>query len=85
MMPGTLFRLSEFFVLRKHRRHGFGRRAALALFGQFRGKWQLSVLPGNEPAICFWRTIIDEYPWGLYQEGKNSNDVLYVFATDQER
>jgi predicted acetyltransferase len=40
--PGIRFRLSEFFVLRKYRRCGIGRGAALALFEQFRGKWQLS-------------------------------------------
>ena len=85
MMPGIRFRLSEFFVLRKYRRCGFGRRAALTLLDQFRGRWQLSVLPRNEPAICFWRTIITEYPGGICQEATNSSDVLYVFDTDQDR
>jgi predicted acetyltransferase len=85
LMPGIGFRLSEFFVLRHHRRHGFGLQAAFALFGRFCGKWQLTVLPRNKPAICFWDRIISEYPGGLYPDGKNSSDVLYVFNTNQDR
>jgi predicted acetyltransferase len=77
--PGIRFRLSEFFVLRKYRRCGIGRRAALALFDQFRGSWQLSVLPRNKPAICFWDQVTGEYPGGGCQETKRSGDVVYVF------
>jgi predicted acetyltransferase len=85
LKPGIRYRLSEFFVLRKYRRCGFGRRSALALLDQFRGRWQLSVLPGNGPAMCFWRTIMAEYPGSICQEKTKSSDVLYLFDTDQYR
>ena len=47
MQPGMDFRMSEFFVLRKHRGRGIGRRAVFALFDRFRGKWEISELARN--------------------------------------
>jgi predicted acetyltransferase len=85
LMPGIRYRLSEFFVLRKYRRCGFGRRSALALLDQFRGRWQLSVLPRNRPGICFWRTIMADYPGSICQQATKSSDVLYLFDTGQNR
>ncbi|SRR6266849_1228731 len=58
MQPGIDFRVSEFFVLRRYRRNGIGRRAAFALFDQFGGKWEIAELPSNTPAISFWRRVI---------------------------
>ncbi len=85
LMPGIRYRLPEFFVLRKYRRCGLGRRSGLALLDQFRGRWQLSVLPRNGPAICFWRSILADYPGGLCPEATESGDVLYLFDTGQDR
>src|SRR5882672_9248190 len=42
MEPGTDFRMSEFFVLRRSRRNGIGHRAVFALFEHFGGKWEIS-------------------------------------------
>jgi predicted acetyltransferase len=58
IMPGCGFRLAEFFVLKRYRRTGIGRRAAQALFDRFRGRWQLSVFARNAPAIAFWRGVL---------------------------
>jgi predicted acetyltransferase len=85
LMPGIRFRVSEFFVLRKYRRSGIGRRAAMALFDRFQGRWQLSVLPRNGPAICFWRKVINEYPGGLCTETSKAGDIFYIFDTGQDR
>jgi predicted acetyltransferase len=79
MMPGIHFRVSEFFVLKMYRRKGFGRHAALALFTQFNGRWQLSVLVRNTPAIQFWRSIIAEHTRGDFQEEKDTMEIVYVF------
>ncbi|HEX7152002.1 MAG TPA: GNAT family N-acetyltransferase [Thermoanaerobaculia bacterium] len=51
-------RLSEFFILRAHRRSGIGTRAAKAVFAAFDGVWELYELPRNEAAIRFWRGVI---------------------------
>ncbi|MGH7899432.1 MAG: GNAT family N-acetyltransferase, partial [Candidatus Binatia bacterium] len=76
--PGASFRLSEFFVLRKYRRGGVGRRAAFALFGRFRGRWQLSVLARNASAIRFWRRVIREFCGG-YEETAGAAEIVYRF------
>lgn len=81
LMPGIRFMVSEFFVLRRFRRSGIGKRAALALFNRFQGRWQLSVLPRNRPAICFWRVVINEYSRGDYQETSKAGDIFYLFET----
>ncbi|MEM8755446.1 MAG: GNAT family N-acetyltransferase, partial [Pseudomonadota bacterium] len=46
--------VAEFFVLRKHRRVGFGAEAAEALIGSRPGRWEVAVADYNEPAKAFW-------------------------------
>jgi predicted acetyltransferase len=81
MQPGMDFRMSEFFVLRKHRRSGIGQRAVFALFDRFRGTWQISELVRNIPAIRFWRRVIGAYTSGRYEEATNGADVQQIVDT----
>jgi len=60
--------MAEFFVLRRYRRHGVGTRAALALFGRFRGRWEVRQLPANASASRFWRAVIAAHTGGRYTE-----------------
>jgi predicted acetyltransferase len=50
--------MAEFFVMRKYRRQGVGRRAACALFAMFPGEWQVRQLASNAAATAFWRSVI---------------------------
>ena len=50
--------VAEFFVMRKYRRQGVGRRAACALFAMFPGEWQVRQLASNAAATAFWRSVI---------------------------
>lgn len=50
--------VSEFFVMRRFRRSGVGREAALQLFRKYPGEWQLRQLASNPSATSFWRSII---------------------------
>lgn len=68
MTRGRDFRMSEFFILRGERRRGLGRRAARAVFDRFRGVWEVSQLPANRPAIAFWRSVIQDYTGGAFQD-----------------
>ena len=52
------YSMSEFFVLRRHRRRGVGQQAAHALFRRFPGPWRVRQTPGNEPATSFWRAVV---------------------------
>nr|WP_283771293.1 GNAT family N-acetyltransferase [Paenibacillus sp. J45TS6] len=59
--------LSHFFILRKFRRMGVGRKAAISLFKGSKGVWELCQLEGNIPAQKFWDQIIDEVSYGEVQ------------------
>lgn len=50
--------VSEFFVVRHHRRHGVGLRAAVAMFGRHPGRWVLAFDANNGPAAAFWPTVV---------------------------
>lgn len=50
--------MTEFFVMRKYRRNGVGRAAALILFNLFPGEWQIRQLAANRSATKFWRSVI---------------------------
>jgi predicted acetyltransferase len=67
-LPGNEQSISEFFVLRKYRRHGVGSQAARAIFDRFPGKWEVQQEQANEPAQHFWRQVIADYTGGNYNE-----------------
>lgn len=52
--------VAEFFVLRKHRRGGVGRAAALAAIRPRPGQWELAVARRNTAALPFWRAVVAE-------------------------
>jgi len=81
VQPGMDFRLSEFFILRRHRRSGIGRRAVFTLFDRFRGMWEISELARNATAIRFWRCVIGEYSGGRYQETVGLGEVRQIVDT----
>lgn len=58
---GTAKSISEFFVMRKYRRLGVGKRAALMIFDRFPGRWEVDQHGDNEPSKVFWEAIIAEY------------------------
>jgi predicted acetyltransferase len=60
--------MAEFFVLRRYRRRGLGRRAARDLFDRFPGRWEVGELRANAGAVAFWRRVIDEYTGGRFSE-----------------
>jgi predicted acetyltransferase len=50
--------MAEFFVARKHRRAGIGRRAAAMIFDRLPGIWEVAVARKNVSALAFWRRTI---------------------------
>jgi predicted acetyltransferase len=50
--------MAEFFILRKHRGRGVGRRAAEIIFSQQPGLWEVAVARNNSQAREFWRNTI---------------------------
>jgi predicted acetyltransferase len=60
--------ISEFFILRRHRRQGIGGEVARRMFDTFSGKWEVTQLTSNVEAQKFWRRVIGEYTGGRYEE-----------------
>ncbi len=60
--------IAEFFVMRKYRRQGVGKRAALAVFDRLPGKWEVQQMSTNRPAQEFWRSTIGAYTGGRFTE-----------------
>lgn len=58
--------ITEFFVLRKFRRQGIGRKVARQIFDMFPGQWSIYQEEENLPAQSFWRKVIAEYTQGAY-------------------
>jgi len=75
-------KINEFFVMKMYRRRGVGSYAATAAFNMFKGKWEVTHLPHNIPAKCFWKSVIMKYTNGACQEcGSESNEWM-GFAFD---
>jgi len=54
--------MAEFFVARKHRRHGVGRAAARQIFALYPGRWEVAVVERNAAAQAFWPRAITAAP-----------------------
>ena len=65
--PGT-WDVAEFFVMRPYRRKGVGSHAALRIFDQFRGHWEVRQARANVAATTFWRAVIARHTGGRYSE-----------------
>lgn len=58
--------IAEFFVMKKYRRRGVGKAAAVKIFDMFSGGWEVSQWLNNLPARKFWEKVVDEYTNGKY-------------------
>ncbi len=50
--------VAEFFVMRRHRRLGVGRRAARLLWRRLPGRWTVRVAEGNRGGLAFWGEVL---------------------------
>lgn len=79
--------MAEFFVLRRHRRHGLGVAAAHAAWQRHPGRWEIRVMEHNTAALGFWQRAVETYlhapvePASVDVPGKGKRYVL-AFSTD---
>jgi predicted acetyltransferase len=62
--------VAEFFVMRRYRRSGVGRRAAFLIWKHFPGRWTVRVSEGNRGALEFWSGVIGEFTGGAVSESQ---------------
>ena len=60
--------LTDFFILRRYRKRGVGEHVARVLFDTFLGQWEVRVMAANLRATVFWRTVINRYTHGQFEE-----------------
>ena len=60
--------MAEFFIMRRHRRHGAATAVAVRVFDMFPGPWELRVMRANEPAQAFWRRVAADYTGANFEE-----------------
>jgi predicted acetyltransferase len=63
--------VTEFFVLRRYRGSGVGRRAAALLWQRLPGRWLVRVSERNSAALPFWRSVIADFTSGAAIESEH--------------
>ena len=78
--------VSEFFVVRRHRRQGVGRAFANHLWNARPGAWLVRVLHANAPALPFWRRTVSDYSGGAFhEEARTVDDQPWSYFTFDSR
>jgi len=54
--------MAEFFVARKHRRHGVASEAVRQILAAYPGRWEVAVVARNTGALAFWPRAIAAAP-----------------------
>jgi predicted acetyltransferase len=76
------YRMAEFYVARRARRHGIGREAAELIFNRFDGRWEIVEFVRNQGAVAFWRNIVGKYTQGHFQEVVLQGEVRHTFRSE---
>lgn len=58
--------IAEFFVMKKYRKKGVGKEAAIRIFDMFPGGWEIAWWTANLPAQNFWGKVVESYTNGKY-------------------
>ncbi len=73
----TVWDMAEFFIVRRHRRHGIGTAVAHQVWRQFPGPWEVRVMDANRSARLFWQRAIalfagkEIYPGMFEKDGQH--------------
>jgi len=82
--PGNTRAIVEFFVVRKYRGLGVGRKAAIDIMSQCPARWEIRVIQENQAAEAFWESLLNTaWPIG-YQRAMLNNKEWHgpIFSVD---
>lgn len=81
----TVWDISEFFIMKKYKRYGIGTAAALKVWEQFKGSWQIRVLVSNHIACLFWLQAIKKFTLATPIKNeiviKDEKWIIYAFES----
>ncbi|MBY0217755.1 GNAT family N-acetyltransferase [Paenibacillus illinoisensis] len=80
--PDPTHVIYDFLIISKYRRRGLGKLAAVQAFNLYRANWKVVQMKTNEPAIHFWRDVINQYTAGQYNEvfREDLNKYVHTFT-----
>lgn len=83
---GAIHDISEFYIVPAVRRQGWGQKFAFAIFKNYSGPWQVRQIIGADRAQQFWRTAIQSFTSGRFEEVLSSDPdwgqvILQTFET----
>ncbi len=85
----TVWDIAEFFVMKKYKRHGVGTAAALKVWEQFKGQWQVRVLITNHIANSFWLQAIKKFTSQITAKTdatiKGKDWIIYSFESKDSK
>jgi predicted acetyltransferase len=73
--------MREFFILTNYQGRGLGAQAAISLFDQYAGHWEVFEMTANTNAQRFWRNLIKRYTTDNYHERTLADGLLQSFNT----
>lgn len=73
---GADYSLEEFFLFYPYRGKGIGKQAAAQLLAARPGRWQLSVMQENVPALSFWRRVVPVIADGAWREREGEDGTV---------
>jgi predicted acetyltransferase len=77
--------MAEFFVMKKYKRQGVGTAAALKIWQQLKGNWQIRVSVKNQVACLFWlqtiKAFVGEAPKKTNSMLKGTEWITYQFES----
>ncbi len=75
----STYDVAQFFVLRKFKGQGVGKKALAQVVKAFPGKWQIRILLENSGALCFWKSAVSNIVGENYRVSKASDVDLVMF------
>ncbi|WP_136605286.1 GNAT family N-acetyltransferase [Paenibacillus dokdonensis] len=71
--------LNSFFILRNHRRKGFGRLACQKFFEMYPGRYAIGQAETNIPALKFWRKVYESSGINTYEKEEIEEGIKIVY------
>lgn len=75
------FSIAEFFILKKYRLRGIGKKIAFQLFDLHKGSWEVFQRVSNKPARIFWSKIIRIYTNDRFTERLEEGKSIQSFES----
>ena len=77
--------ITQFFIVKRYRRKGVGRRAAVQCFRKYPGRWKLQVHVQNKGSESFWRKVLLGSAEDVVDEvvGRETLHFSFTYANQQ--